>query len=122
MNDEIAPVRHILFICEGNIHRSRTAADFYARTPGLQTRSAGLADSARVQVCDELLEWTDAIFVMEDGLAAIVRHRFRAAAGDKGLVSLGIPDEYQYMQPELLAILAERLAPHLGSPGGSSGL
>jgi predicted protein tyrosine phosphatase len=106
----------VLFICEGNIHRSRTAADLYANTPSLEVQSAGLADSARVQVCDELLEWADAIFVMEKRLVGLILRRFQSVLGQKELVCLDIPDEYQYMQPELVAILIERVTPYLGTP------
>ena len=39
--------RRVLFICEGNIHRSVTAQRLDATTPGIETRSAGLASSLR---------------------------------------------------------------------------
>ena len=32
-------------------------------------------------------------------------------------LTLDIPDDYQCMQPELLAILTEKLVPYLGRPG-----
>lgn len=51
------PMRRVLFVCEGNIHRSRTAADLYAAPPILEVRSAGLADPARVQVTEDLIAW-----------------------------------------------------------------
>lgn len=110
-------MRRVKFVCEGNIHRSRTAADLYAGTPGVEARSAGLADSARVRVCEELIAWADAIFVMEARLESLVRRRFRAALADKELVCLDIADDYQYMQPEPCAVLSEKLAPRLGHPG-----
>ncbi len=109
-----AAIRRILFICEGNIHRSRTAADLYANTPGLEVASAGLANSARIQVCDELLQWADDIFVMEDRLITLVRRRFNASLGDKELVCLGVPDDFQYMQPELCSLLVAKLSTYLG--------
>src|SRR5689334_7750223 len=102
-------MQRVLFICEGNVHRSRTAADLYAKTPGLDVRSAGLANSALVQVCEELLDWADVIFVMEEPLITALRRRFPASLNNKSLVCLNIADEYQYMQPELCAILVEKL-------------
>src|SRR6185437_15723085 len=48
-DSEEAMVKRVLFVCEGNIHRSRTAEVLYGDTPGLEVRSAGLANSARVQ-------------------------------------------------------------------------
>jgi predicted protein tyrosine phosphatase len=107
-------MQRVLFICEGNIHRSRTAEVLYGPSPGLEVRSAGLADSARVQVTDELLAWADLIFVMEQRLVRLVRRRFPGES--RGLICLEIPDDYQFQQPELRALLAEKLEPYLGKP------
>ncbi|HEY1191209.1 MAG TPA: phosphotyrosine protein phosphatase [Gemmata sp.] len=105
-----------LFVCEGNRHRSPTAAELYAQTPGVKARSAGLSRLARVELTDELLAWADVVFVMETRLEKMIRRRFAAEIGVKRLVCLAIPDDYQFMQPELIAALTERLAPHLGAP------
>jgi predicted protein tyrosine phosphatase len=109
-------LRHALFICEGNLHRSPTAERLYAGTPGLKTRSAGLSSLARVQVTDDLLGWADVIFVMERRLRKMLRRRFPDAIAAKDVVCLDVPDDYQFMQPELLAVLRQRLEPHLGPP------
>jgi predicted protein tyrosine phosphatase len=108
-------MRRILFICEGNIHRSRTAEILYDSTPGLEVRSAGLADSARVQVTEELLAWADLVFVMELRLIKMIRRRFPSVIRE--WTCLDIPDDYQFGQPELKAVLEEKLRPHLGMPG-----
>lgn len=42
--------QRVLFVCEGNLHRSPTAESLYAATFGIQAKSAGLSDFARVQV------------------------------------------------------------------------
>lgn len=108
--------RHVLFVCEGNRHRSPTAARLYAATPGIVTRSAGLSDLARVQVCEELLAWAGVVFVMERRLRKLLRLRFEDARAGKEVVCLDIPDDYQADQAELVAILTERLTPYLGAP------
>jgi predicted protein tyrosine phosphatase len=108
--------KKILFLCEGNLHRSPTAATLYAATSGIKARSAGLSSLARVQLTEELLEWADVIFVMDRRLAKMLRRRFEPCLDGKEVVCLDIPDDYQYMQPELLSLLAERLTPHLGAP------
>lgn len=64
----MAKAKRVLFVCEGNQHRSPTAERLYAVTPGVKTRPAGLSDLARVQVTDELLAWADVVFVMEQRL------------------------------------------------------
>ena len=110
-----------LFVCEGNRHRSPTAERLYATTPGVKARSAGLSPLARVEVTDELLEWADVVFVMDDRLERLIRKRFALAIDGKKLVCLAIPDDFQFMQPELLALLTERLVPHLGEPRSAPG-
>jgi predicted protein tyrosine phosphatase len=114
----VAKARRVLFVCEGNLHRSPTAERLSATTPGIQARSAGLSDLARVQVTDELLAWADVVFVMQRRLRRLLRRRFAAALAGKELVCLGVPDDFQAGQPELVAVLTERLAPHLGPPAG----
>lgn len=105
-----------LFVCEGNRHRSPTAERLYAATPGVKARSAGLSALARVELTDELLAWADVVFVMDARLEKLTRRRLATAIEGKKLVGLNVPDDYQFMQPELLAVLAERLTPHLGEP------
>ncbi len=109
-------VQRVLFICEGNLHRSPTAAHLYSATPGITARSAGLSPLARVQVTDELLAWADVVFVMERRLRRSLRQRFGAALQGKDVVCLEVPDDFQYLQAELLAVLTERLVPYLGQP------
>lgn len=108
--------KRILFICEGNVHRSPTAARLYASTPGIKARSAGLSSLARVQLTEELLAWADVVFVMERRLVRMIRNRFREAIAGKELVCLAVPDDYQFMQQELQSVLVERLTPYLGPP------
>ncbi len=105
-----------LFVCEGNRHRSPTAERLYATTPGVKARSAGLSSLARVEVTEELLAWADMVFLMEPSLERLIRRRFAEALEGKNVVCLAIPDDFQVMQPELLALLKEQLAPHLGTP------
>ena len=109
--------KRVLFICEGNRHRSPTAEAVYAATPGLKVRSAGTSPQARTEVTEELLEWADVIFVMEAGLAKLLTRLFPEQTRAKSVRSLAVPDNYQRMQPELVALLTERLVPHLGPPG-----
>jgi predicted protein tyrosine phosphatase len=111
-----AVTKRALFLCEGNLHRSPTAEAMYAHTPGLAVRSAGLSSLARVQVTEELLAWADVVFVMDRRLARTLQRRFPAVLDGEEVVCLNVPDNYQRMQPELQALLAERLLPYLGPP------
>src|SRR4051794_20637732 len=103
--------RHVLFVCEGNRHRSPTAERLYANTPGVKARSAGLSHLARVQLTEELIAWTQVIIVMERRLRTLMRRRFAAALSGREIVVLDVPDDFQFMQPELVALLRERLEP-----------
>src|SRR5262245_57414572 len=109
--------RRILFICEGNLHRSPSAQRLYSNTPGIKARSAGLSPLARVQATDELIDWADVVIVMERRLVRLLRRRFGEALGDREVIDLDVPDDYQFMQPELLAVLRDRLEPVLGALG-----
>ena len=65
-------------------------------------RSAGTAPSARIRVREEMLAWVNLIFVMEDRHAEQLRQRFGAAVDERKLIVLNIPDNYRYMDPELV--------------------
>lgn len=108
--------KRVLFVCEGNIHRSPTAEMLYSTTPGIVAKSAGLSHLARVQVTDELIAWADVVFVMEGRLRLLLNRRFAGAVEGKLVVSLKVRDDYQFQQPELITLLTERLTPHLGPP------
>lgn len=114
----MAKAKRVLFVCEGNRHRSPTAERLYATTPGIRAKAAGLSDLARVQVTEELLAWADAVFVMEQRLLGLLKRQFAESLVGKELVCLDVPDDFQFEQPALIALLTERLVPHLGQPGG----
>ncbi|MBI4451459.1 hypothetical protein HY642_05775 [Candidatus Woesearchaeota archaeon] len=52
----------VLFICNQNQHRSKTAEDLFKDT--FNTKSAGLYNST--PVTEEQLSWADVVLVMED--------------------------------------------------------
>ena len=109
--------QRVLFICTGNIDRSRTAEDLYREDPRYEVRSAGTAPFATVPVSQELLHWADKIFVMcerEDRHSTLLRMRFPDHRHDP--VDLDIEDRWYRGDPELIRRLLTTLAPHLGSP------
>jgi predicted protein tyrosine phosphatase len=77
-------------------------------------KSAGTSDSARIKITPGLINWADRIFVMEKRHAAIIQRNYPDLIADKSIVVLHISDDYQYQDPELIEILASRLAEHLG--------
>jgi predicted protein tyrosine phosphatase len=81
--------------------------------PLYDARSAGTADSARIKVTACHLGWADRIFCMERKHADLLRSRFPDELVGKTLITLRIPDDYAFMDPELTALLRAELAGHL---------
>lgn len=106
---------HILFICSQNRLRSPTAEQVFANWPGVETSSAGLNKDAENPLTPELLEWAHTIFVMERAHRSKLSARFKPHLGDKRVVCLDIPDEYEYMDPELVRLLMSRVPRYLPS-------
>lgn len=96
---------NLLFICSRNRWRSRTAEDLFKRLAGYDVRSAGTAESARVKVNEKLLIWADVIFVMEREHKKRLKERFSSSFLTKEVIVLHIPDEYRYMDKELVELL-----------------
>lgn len=91
-----------LFICSRNRLRSPTAEQVFANWPEVDTDSAGLDNDAVVPLSPEQIEWADIIFVMEPTHRSRLNKRFRRHLNGKRVVCLGIPDNYQLMDPELV--------------------
>jgi predicted protein tyrosine phosphatase len=106
-------VTNLLFLCARNRLRSPTAERVFADRPGVETASAGLAPDADVPVDPEMLEWADLIFVMEAAHKAKLQRRFGPHLKRARVIVLGIPDDYAFMQPELVALLEKKVGPHL---------
>jgi predicted protein tyrosine phosphatase len=97
---------HILFVCGRNLMRSPTAARLYANDPRVEVRSAGVSEASRHQLDRKDLAWADLILVMERKYAARLRKTFR----DLDLPpveSLEIPDEFAFMDGELVRLIRE---------------
>ncbi|MBU9579920.1 low molecular weight protein tyrosine phosphatase family protein [Ralstonia mannitolilytica] len=102
-----------LFICSRNRLRSPTAEAVFAQWPNVETDSAGLAPDADVQLNADQLDWAEVVFVMERSHQRRLSQRFGARLRGKRVVCLNIPDDYVFMQPELVALLEKRVGPHL---------
>jgi len=103
---------HVLFVCHFNRKRSATAERVFAKDPALEVRSAGTSEDALVRVNARMLEWADVIFTMDEGQRRDLSRMFPAHPAFAKIVCLGIPDEYEFLDPELIALLRERTAPH----------
>ena len=112
-------LRNVLFICGQNRLRSPTAEQVFADWPGIETASAGLKNEADNPVTPELLEWAHIVFVMERSHRAKLTAKFKRHLGATRVVCLDIPDDYDYMAPELIQLLKTKVPRHLAS--GSAG-
>ena len=116
IKDQDQPTK-LLFICSRNRFRSLTAEKVFGDVPGYQVRSAGTQPEARVVVTEGHIGWADMIFVMEKSHLQKLRRKFGPALDGKHVVTLHIPDDYQFMQPELIDELETKVAQHLELPG-----
>jgi predicted protein tyrosine phosphatase len=106
-------MRRVLFICTQNRLRSPTAEHVFATWPDIATDSAGLGNDADVPLSPEQIAWADVIFVMEKVHRNRLGQRFRRHLNGKRVICLDIPDEYEYMQPELVSLLEAKVGPYL---------
>lgn len=104
---------NVLFICSRNKLRSPTAEAVFAVLPGIETDSAGLAEDATCPLDADQLDWADIVCVMEKRHRSLLARRFRSRLLGKKVVCLDIPDNYEFMQPELIQLLEKRALRHL---------
>jgi len=108
----------LLFVCARNRLRSPTAEAVFGAVPGVEAESAGVAPDADNPVTPELLAWADVILVMERAHRAKLNRMFSAALRGKRVVCLDVPDDFAYMDPELVRLLWDevpRFVPALSS-------
>lgn len=94
-----------LFICSRNQWRSKTAEDIFKGKQGINVRSAGTSSSARIKVSEKLILWADLIFVMEKHHKQWLTQKYPEIIVEKEIIILDIPDDYNYMDPELIDML-----------------
>lgn len=94
----------ILFVCGRNRKRSPTAERIYAGDPRFEVRSGGTAETSRRRVAEGDLRWANVLIVMEDRYADRLESRF-SHVNWPPVVSLDIPDDYEFMDPELIELV-----------------
>lgn len=104
---------NVLFVCSENRLRSPTAEIVFSRYDELNTKSAGLGAFAGTPVSTDLIEWADVILVMEEMHRHTIERQFGDLLRGKRLACLDIPDQYGFMQPELVELLEQRVRRHV---------
>lgn len=102
-----------LFICTQNRLRSPTAEQVFSTWPNVESDSAGLGNDAIIPLSVEQIEWATIIFVMEKAHRSRLSTRFNKHLKGKRVICLDIPDEYEFMQPELVRLLEAKVASFL---------
>jgi len=111
----------LLFICSRNRFRSLTAERIFSGIPGIEVRSAGTQPDARIVGTEGHIGWADIIFLMEKSHLNRIRLKFPDAFQGKRAITLLIPDDYTFMQPELIEELQDKVAQHVALPPEISG-
>jgi protein-tyrosine phosphatase len=104
---------NLLFICSRNQWRNPTAEHVFRDYPGVYTRSAGTEPSARIRLTKKVLCWADLVFVMEKRHRERISSLFPDVATQLHLIVLNIPDDFQFMDAELVEMLKAEVEPHL---------
>jgi predicted protein tyrosine phosphatase len=106
--------QNLLFVCSRNRWRSPTAERIYAKSERFQVRSRGLSASAVRRLTAADVAWADVVFVMETDHKRQLLQSFREPLGNRPLHVLDIPDEYQFMDPELIDLITTAVHAELG--------
>lgn len=104
----------LLFLCSRNQWRSPTAEKVFARSARFQVRSRGVSASAARRLTAADVVWADVIFVMESTHERRLLERFRDDVADRPVHVLDIPDDYQFMDPELIELIESGVYAVLG--------
>ncbi|MEK7952153.1 low molecular weight protein tyrosine phosphatase family protein [Luteolibacter soli] len=104
--------KRLLFLCSRNRLRSPTAEAIFSR-PGVETDSAGLSPDAAAILSPEQIEWADLILVMEAVHRTRLNRDFGPNLKGKKVVVLGIPDDFDFMDQELVKLLESKCARYL---------
>jgi predicted protein tyrosine phosphatase len=105
---------NVLFVCSRNHWRSPTAEQVWRNHPSLSVRSAGTSPNARHPVSVTDLSWADVILVMEEKHKSRLLAEYRRVLENKPVHVLDIPDEYKFMDPELVDLLTQSVGAILG--------
>ena len=104
---------NVLFVCSRNQWRSPTAERVFAKDPTLQVRSAGTSPNAKRSVGEADIRWADVIVAMQGKHRDRLKASFPRSIAYKTVHVLDIPDDYSFMDPELVRILEAAVPPLL---------
>lgn len=99
---------NILVICGKNKKRSKTAEHIFKNDTRLNIRSAGVSPKSDRKISENDLTWAGLVFVMEPDHRAKIRELYCHLELPQ-IEVLHIPDDYEFMDEELVEILNDRM-------------
>jgi predicted protein tyrosine phosphatase len=108
--------KKLLFVCSQNRIRSLSAEKYFEGFPLYQVRSVGTQPDARIVVTEGHLGWADIVFCMEKSHLNRLRRKFPEALRGKRVITLHIPDDYEFMDADLLDEFRAKLGPYVTLP------
>jgi predicted protein tyrosine phosphatase len=85
----------------------------FSSHPGIEVASAGTSPDAENVVSADLIEWANMIFAMESVHKLRLNKKYARLLKTRRLIVLGIPDDYEYMDKQLIAQLTKAVTPYL---------
>jgi predicted protein tyrosine phosphatase len=99
---------NILVVCGRNKRRSRTAEHIFKTDSRFHIRSAGISPSSDRRLSEKDLVWADLVLVMDADQRSRIRDLYKQTPLPK-IEILDIPDEYEFMDEELIGLLKDRI-------------
>jgi len=96
---------NVLFVCSKNRWRSPTAEKVFSKHEMISPRSRGTSRDARQKITSSDIKWADIVLVMEEKHKRRLSAEFPGETRYKEIHVLDIPDDYRYMDSELVDIL-----------------
>lgn len=103
---------NLLFVCSRNQWQSPTAEKVFT-SKGFSVRSAGTSPNARHTLAHTDLQWANLVFVMENKHRSRIKARFGRLVEHQPIHVLDVPDNYQFMDQELVELLELCVEPYL---------
>jgi predicted protein tyrosine phosphatase len=104
--------KKVLCVCSAGLLRSPTAAWVLSQEPyNFNTRAAGAAEEyALIPVDEVLLTWCREVVCLGEDQAKTVRYLLKILGlyDPPKVISLDIPDQFRYRDPELVKLIRER--------------
>lgn len=103
----------VLFVCSRNRQRSLTAEKVFDGGNGHEVRSVGTEPGARIRISSGHIGWADLIFVMEKKHLRRLEAKYGDELAGRRVVTLHVPDDYDYMDDALVERLTAVVAPYV---------